>query len=69
VSNLVLYYTIKWFAANKLLLNQEKTNIMKFITNNSSYSAVHVGFKEKYRYMEKTVDTKLLGLQIDNHLN
>ena len=40
---------------------------MKFITNNSSHFAVHVGFKEKY--VEKMVATKLLGLQIDNHLN
>jgi len=58
---------IKSLGANKLLLNREKTNITKFITNNSSHSTVPVGFKEKC--IEKMVDTKLLGLQIDNHLN
>jgi hypothetical protein len=58
---------IKWFAANKLLLNREKTNIMKFITNNLSHSALHVGFKVKY--MENMVDTKLICLKIDNNPN
>jgi hypothetical protein len=32
VSNLVLSHIIKWFAATKLVLNLDKTNIMKFIT-------------------------------------
>jgi hypothetical protein len=31
-----------------LVLNLDKTNIMKFITNNLSHSTVHIGFKEKY---------------------
>jgi len=34
VSNLVLFHMIKWFAANNLVLNLDKTNIMKFITKN-----------------------------------
>jgi hypothetical protein len=67
VSNLVLCYMIKWFAANKLVLNLDKTNIMKFITNNLSHSILHIGYKEKY--IEETVHTKFLALQIDNHLN
>jgi len=58
---------IKWFPANQLLLNLDKTNIMKFITNNPSYSALRIGYKEEY--IEETVNTKFLGLQIDNHLN
>jgi len=32
--NLVLPHMIKWFAANNLFLNLDKTNIMKFITKN-----------------------------------
>ena len=43
VSNLVLSYIIKWFPANNLVLNFDKTNIMKFITKNSSHSALHTG--------------------------
>jgi len=40
---------------------------MKSITNNSSLSALRVGYEEKY--VEKKVNTKFLCLQIDNHLN
>jgi hypothetical protein len=58
---------IKWFSANQLVLNLDKTNRMKFITNNPSHSALRIGYKEEY--IEETVNTKFLGLQIDNHLN
>jgi hypothetical protein len=58
---------IEWFTANKLVLNLDKTNIMKFIMNNSLHSALRIGCKEKY--IEKMVKTKFLGLHIDNHLN
>jgi hypothetical protein len=46
---------IKWFAANNLVLNLDKTNIMKFITKNSSHSTLHIGCKENY--IEETVNT------------
>ena len=42
-------------------------NAVKFKTNNSSHAALHIGYKEKY--IEETVNTKFLGLQIDNHIN
>jgi len=58
---------IKWFAANNLVLNLDKTNIMKFITKNSAHSTLHAGCKEKY--IEEMANTKFLGLQIDNHFN
>jgi hypothetical protein len=58
---------IKLFAANKLIRNLDKVSIMKFITNNSSHSTLHIGYKDKY--IEEIINTKLLGLQIDNHLN
>jgi hypothetical protein len=58
---------IEWFTANKLVLNLDETNIMKFVTNNSLHSALHIGYKEKYT--EEMVKTKFLGLHIDNHLN
>jgi hypothetical protein len=58
---------IKAFAASKLLLNLDKKNIIKFIQNNLSHSTLHFGYKEKY--IEETVSTKFLGLQIDNNLN
>jgi len=43
VSNLVLFHMIKWFAANNLVLNLGKMNIVKFITKNSSHSTLHIG--------------------------
>jgi len=58
---------IKWFAANNLVLNLVKMNIMKFIAKNSSHSTLLFDYKEKY--LEQTENTKFLGLQIDNHIN
>ena len=58
---------IKWFAANNLGLNLDKTNIMKHVTKNSSHSTLYIGYKGKY--IEETVNTKFLGLQTDNHIN
>jgi hypothetical protein len=65
MSNLGLSYMIEWFPAAKLVLNLYKTNITKFVTNNSPHCALSIGCKEKY--VEETVNTKFPGLQIDNH--
>jgi hypothetical protein len=67
VSNLVLFHMIKWFAANNLVLNFHKTNIMKFVTKNLSHSTLHSGYTGNC--IAETMNTKFLGLQIDNHLN
>ena len=40
---------------------------MKLITNNSSHSTLYIGYREKY--VQEGVNTKFLGLQIDNHIN
>jgi hypothetical protein len=40
---------------------------MKFITENSSQYPLNIGYNDKY--IEESVNTKFLGLQIDNHLN
>jgi hypothetical protein len=58
---------IKWFAANNLVLNLDKTNIMQFITKNSAHSPIQFGYKEKY--IAETLNTKFVGLQTDNHIN
>ena len=69
MSNLVLSHMIKSFAANNTgkFLNLDKTNIMKFITKNSSHSTFHIGYKEKC--IEDRVNTKFLGSQIGNNIN
>jgi hypothetical protein len=67
ISNEVLSDTSKWFACKKLVLNLDKTNTIKFITNKSP----QYDFKTAYddEYIEESITTKFLGLQIDNHLN
>jgi hypothetical protein len=57
---LVLFHKIKWVAPNKLVLNLDKTNIMKFITKNSSHSTLHTVYKEIYIQVEATVNKTLL---------
>jgi hypothetical protein len=66
VAILVLTRMIEWFTANKLVLNLDKTNIMKIITKNSPRCALRIDYRGKY--IEETINTKFLGLQIDNHL-
>ena len=46
-ANLVLARMIEWFSANMLVLNLEKTNIMKFITINQPCCALTVSYKDK----------------------
>jgi hypothetical protein len=58
---------IEGFAANKLVLNLEKTSIIKFVTNNSPHCALTIGYEDKY--IEETVNTQFLSLHLDNHLN
>jgi len=53
---------IECFSAKKLVLNLDKTNIMKFITKNSSHSTLHIGYKEKY--IEEAQNTTFLGLKL-----
>ena len=36
---------IQWFASNKLVLNLDIMNIMKFITKKSAHSTLHIGYK------------------------
>jgi hypothetical protein len=57
----------KWFAANKLTVNLDKTNIIKFTTINLPQCPLSIGYNDKY--IEESVHTKFLGLHIDNHLN
>ena len=58
---------IKLFTTNNVVLTLDKMNIIKLKTKNSSHSTLCSGHKEKYT--EDTVNTKFLGLPIDNHIN
>jgi hypothetical protein len=66
VAKLFLTRMIEWFTANKLVINIDKTNIMKLITNNSPHCALRIDHRGKY--IEETINTTFLGLLIDNHL-
>jgi hypothetical protein len=67
LSNRVVSLMRKWFAVNKLTLILDKTNIIKFIIYNSPQYPISIKYENKY--IEESVHTKLLGLQIDSHLN
>jgi hypothetical protein len=67
LSNGVVCLMGKWIAANKLTLNSNKTNIIKFITCNSPQFPISIGYEDKY--IEESVLTKCLGLQTDRQLN
>ena len=58
---------IEWFSAKKLVLNSEKTNIMKFVTVNQPHCALTISYKDKG--IEEAVNLNFLGIQIGNHLN
>jgi hypothetical protein len=67
MSNTVLSHMNKWFNANRLVLNIDKINTMKFTTNNSLQYFLNIGYIGKYK--EESVNTKYLGLQIAKHLS
>jgi hypothetical protein len=48
-----LSYMSKWFTVNKLALNVDKTNIIKFVTNNLPQYAFSIAYDE-------SVNTKFL---------
>jgi hypothetical protein len=57
----------KWLSANKLPLNLDKTNIIKFIIKNSPQYPLNIRYNDKY--IEDAINTKFLGSEINNHLN
>jgi hypothetical protein len=57
----------EWFTANKLALNLEKTNIIQFKTNNTPQYDLSIGYNKNN--IKESVNTKFLGLQINNYLN
>ena len=62
--NQVLYNTLKWFQANQLELNREKTKILKFTLEKFSYSPSQITFTK--HLPAETNLIKLLGVQLDN---
>jgi hypothetical protein len=55
------------FKANKVTFNFDKTNVIKFATNNKPSINFNIAYENKT--VEEILRTKFLGLQIDNNLN
>ena len=65
--NTVLNCMCEWFEANKLSLNLEKSNVIKFQSYKSADNKLCIS--NNGRFLEQTVNTKFLDLQIDKYLN
>jgi hypothetical protein len=65
--NYALYYMTRWFSANGLILNMEKTNIMKFIGSNRQNKTFQITHQN--RLLIGANNTKLLGLELDKNVN
>jgi hypothetical protein len=66
ISNEILSHMSKWFTSNKLILNLDETNNNKIYNKSPQYD-LKIGYDEKH--IEESINTKVLGLQIDKHLN
>jgi hypothetical protein len=62
-----LSHIANWFAANKLVLNINKTNIINFALKQSANPLLAVSFDNMV--MNEVPEIKFLGIQIDNKLN
>jgi hypothetical protein len=65
-SNLVPSHMIKWLQANQLLLNMEKTNMIKFKTSNIPHQPLTIWYKQKY--VKEITGIKFLCIRIDRCL-
>ena len=66
ISNLVLSHMCEWSDANHLVLNVEKTNIVKLTTTNLPHYPLAVRYAEKHI---KDTSITFFGTGINNHLN
>jgi hypothetical protein len=57
----------EWFSVNSLVLNMEKTNIVKFTSNNYHTGNFKIIYQNKL--LSGANNIKLLGVQIDKNLN
>jgi mannose/fructose/N-acetylgalactosamine-specific phosphotransferase system component IID len=60
-------YMTGWFLVNGLILNMEKTNIIKFISSNCQNETFQITHQN--RLLIGANNTKLLGLELDKNIN
>ena len=63
----VLASMMEWFSANGLVLNMEKTNIMKFTPSNRSNTVFQIMHQNKL--LTEIDHTKFLGLEVDENIS
>jgi hypothetical protein len=57
----------KWFTANRLSLNCDKTHFLQFTTTNSLQIYLAISYDNKF--ISKAYDTKFLGIYVDSALS
>jgi hypothetical protein len=62
-----LDYMTRWFSANGLILNMEKTNIMKFTSSNCQVETFKI--THQHRLLTGVNNIKFLGLELDKNIN
>jgi Uri superfamily endonuclease len=67
LSSTVLNHITAWFHANQLVLNLDKTNIVKFTPTNIVHNPLTIEYVGKV--LTEVNNFKFLGLHIDSHLN
>jgi mannose/fructose/N-acetylgalactosamine-specific phosphotransferase system component IID len=65
--NCTLDYMTGWFSANGLVLNMEKTNIMKFTSSYHQDETFQIIYQKKI--ITGTNKTKFLGLELDKNIS
>jgi hypothetical protein len=63
MTNIVTEPLNKWFEANKLSLNFDKTHYIQFTTKNSQQIDLEISYANKL--ISKAFDTKFLALPVD----
>lgn len=67
IANTVVQKVIKWFSANGLSLNPEKTQYIQFCTGKGSTPLINIDYDQKS--LAKVESSKFLGISIDEKLN
>jgi hypothetical protein len=57
----------KWFKANKLTLNFDKTDVLKFCINSKTYFSLNIGYNNKI--IEDIERAEFLGHEIGSNIN
>jgi hypothetical protein len=63
----VLNAMMEWFSTNGLVLNMEKTHIMKFTPSNHLNTEFQIMHQDKL--LTEINHTKFLGLELDKNIN